>query len=146
MANSKHIFEKGIIIGRKLSKIMEDNINYGLYIAYGLNRDDTGQCVVVKNKTIMAVESSEGHIDTIKRGCHLSNGKACVIITNKNNNDCISVDILHIMKEHKGVLLALEYGIVTDNMEEFIKYAKKYKIILYVFNKEEILNIANKED
>lgn len=141
--------DKNFRYGRKAGKKIINNISYGAYISYALERDDAGQSVVVKNRTIMAVESFEGREETIKRGCSLSNGKACVIIMNKlsisdSDRVVINKEILSLLAFNKVEALALEENIFIENIDEFKKQAAKLKIILLSFSKDSVLNYMDK--
>lgn len=134
---------------KKAPKKLLESVFYGAFISYELLRDDAGQSVVVKNKTIMAVESFEGREETIMRGSMLSNGKSCVVVMNKlSKSDMDSVvlnaDFLQLLHSNNVELLAVEEGVFLDNADEFIKKAKKLKIILMSFYKEEVYKLMGK--
>ncbi len=135
---------------KKVSKKLMEDISYGVYISYALNRNDCGQSIVVKNKTIMAVESSEGRIANIKRGCELSNNKAVIIITNKLSQDdrdkvIISMDILQLINKYKVSAIALEEGVYLSHIDELSAYAVKNNILLLSYNQYDIINTSFKE-
>ncbi len=141
--NNTAVFTKGVYTKRKASKNIMADISYGTYISNALKRMDCGQSVVIKNKTIMAVESSEGRLENIIRGCSLSNGHACIVIMNKlsesdNSKVVINIDLLKTLKEQKVSALAVEEGVYAEKMEDIIKYADNNKIILLAFNKNDI--------
>ena len=141
--------DKNFTATKKIPQKLIQNIMYGAYISYALDREDAGQTVVVKNKTIMAVESFEGRYETILRGSSLSNGKSCVVIMNKLSIDekesvVIDTEFLIFLKEHNVDLLAFEENVFIEEKEKFINIAKKLKISLLFFNKENVLKAMNK--
>lgn len=141
--------DKTFRCGKKAGKKVMNNISYGAYISYALERDDAGQSVVVTNRTIMAVESFEGREDTIKRGSGLSNGKSCVVIMNKlsvsdSEKVIINLDFLSLLSACKVEALALEENIFIENIEDFKKQAAKFKIIMLSFSKDDVLNYMGK--
>ena len=48
---------------------------------------EIGQTLVVKNKTVVAVEALEGTDRAIQRGCDLAQGKCVVIKVSRTNQD-----------------------------------------------------------
>ena len=63
------------------------DIIYGWGIARSLGNLDIGQCVVVRNQTVLAVEAIEGTDATILRGGTLGKEKAVVVKLRKPNQD-----------------------------------------------------------
>ncbi len=149
LQNSLSIIKKGVYSKKKPSTNINNDISYGAFISYAIGRDDAGQCVVVKNRTIMAVQAYEERKDTIQRGCSLSHNKACIIIMNKLSNSdsdkvVINNDILLSLKEYKAQALALEENVYIENIDEFIKNANKLKLVVMSFNKDEIMDFVSK--
>lgn len=141
--------DKNFRSGKKAGKKIIIDISYGAHISYALERNDAGQTVVVKNKTIMAVESFEGKYETIKRGSSLSNGKSCVVIMNKlsvsdKDRVVVNAELLNLLADNKVEALALEENIFIENIENFKKQAAKQKIILLSFSKDDVLNLMGK--
>src|SRR3954469_3247229 len=58
----------GLIVGAKLSRQEEDDVDLGWKIAKEIARLDIGQTVIVKNGTVVAVEAFEGTNEAIRRG------------------------------------------------------------------------------
>ena len=84
----KELFpKKGNLTRRKLSKQEGEDIRFGLPIAKKLADMEIGQTIIVKNKTVLAVESAEGTDQTIERGCLLAKGKSGVIKVSRTNQD-----------------------------------------------------------
>lgn len=141
--------DKNFRSGKKASKKIIIDMLYGAYISYSLERNDAGQTVVVKNKTIMAVESFEGRYEVITRGSSLSNGKSCVVIMNKlsvSDKDMVvlNTDLLNLLADNKVEALAMEEDVYIENIDVFKKQAVKQKIALLSFSKDDVLNFMGK--
>jgi DUF1009 family protein len=77
----------GLIVGAKLSRQEEEDVDLGWKIAKEIARLDIGQTVIVKNGTIVAVEALEGTNDVIKRGGTLARKGAVIVKVAKPNQD-----------------------------------------------------------
>ncbi len=131
-------------------KVLADTA-FGYYICKEIGRDDAGQTVVVKNNSIMAVESFEGRLDTISRGCYFANGSAVIVISNKlSKSDCnlqplIDVSLLKHIVKCGGRAVAVEAGnVIVSNIKECIDYTCKNGLIFFAFNSNEILRYMKK--
>ena len=51
-----------------MSKAEREDVSYGWNVAQEIGRMDVGQCVVVKDRVIVAVEAVEGTDEAIRRG------------------------------------------------------------------------------
>lgn len=71
--------EKGVITKTVPSRRVEDDIEFGYEAAKKLAGMDIGQTVIVKDKTIVAVEAMEGTDATIARGKEVA-GEGCVMV------------------------------------------------------------------
>tara|TARA_B100001123_G_scaffold213391_1_gene240937 strand:+ start:261 stop:1076 length:816 start_codon:yes stop_codon:yes gene_type:complete len=79
--------KKGVLTRRKpLEKELQD-IEFGLPIARKLADMEIGQTLVVKNKSVIAVEAFEGTDKAIQRGCELAKGNCVVIKVSRTNQD-----------------------------------------------------------
>jgi len=112
------------------------DIEFGWKIAKGIGEMDIGQCVVVKNQTVLAVEAIEGTDAAIRRGGGLAGkGGIVVVKVSKPNQDlrfdapAIGPKTIRTMKESGGTALAVEAGktIILDQ-EEMVKLADKENI------------------
>jgi UDP-2,3-diacylglucosamine hydrolase len=106
----------GLIVGPKLSRREEDDVDLGWKVAKEIARLDIGQTVIVKNGTVLAVEAFEGTNDAIKRGGALAGKGAVMIKIAKPNQDMrfdvpvIGVETLNVATEAKLRLIAVEAG------------------------------------
>lgn len=92
---------------------MQD-INFGKEIAKGLASFNIGQTIVVKNRTVVAVEGIEGTDSTIIRGGRIARGNIVVIKVSKPNQDMrfdvpiVGPRTIKVLKKAGGGVLALE--------------------------------------
>ena len=99
--------QKGLIAGKKLSKDEEKEVEFGFKIAKGIAGFDIGQTVVVKDRSVLAVESVEGTDECIKRAYQLGGENAVVVKVAKPNQDfrfdvpVIGTDTVDVLKENK---------------------------------------------
>ena len=114
--------EEGILTSRKPSDREWEDIRYGWDVAHDIGRLDIGQCVVVKDRVVVAVEAVEGTDEAIKRGGNLAKDGAVVVKRCKPQQDmrfdlpAIGPRTIDIMASVKASVLAVEAGrtIVLD--------------------------------
>jgi len=131
------LFPKGILSRKKLSKDQKADITFGWEIARSLGTLDIGQCVVVRNQTVLAVEAIEGTDAAIRRGGTLGKEKAIVVKLRKPNQDlrfdlpAIGEKTIESMKEVNAAVLAVEagYALFFDK-EAVIRAAEAAGIII----------------
>jgi UDP-2,3-diacylglucosamine hydrolase len=93
-----------------------DDIRYGFIVAKDIGRFDIGQSVVVKERTVLAVEGIEGTDAAIRRGGELGRGGFVVVKVSKPSQDlrfdvpAVGPGTIAIMREVGGRVLALEAG------------------------------------
>ena len=126
---------EGCYTKRKPSKKEKADIEVGWKIAGELGRLDVGQCVVVRNKTVLALEAIDGTNATIIRGGKIAGEKAVVVKVSKPDQDLrfdvpsVGPETINSMIEVKASVLAVEAGktLIFDK-EEMIKLADKNRI------------------
>ncbi len=131
------LFPKGILTRKSPSASNIDDIRFGWQIARGIGRMDIGQCVVVRDRTVLAVEAIEGTDAAIKRGGALGREKAVVVKVKKPGQDfrfdlpAIGTDTIDSMTSVKAEVLAVETGqaLLFDG-KEVIRLADKAGIIV----------------
>ena len=131
------LFPKGILTRKKPTKDQMSDIVFGWEIARSLGNLDIGQCVVVRNKTVLAVEAIEGTDAAILRGGSLGKEKAVVVKLRKPNQDlrfdlpAIGMKTLDSMKEVHASVLAVEaeYALFFDR-ESVIQAANNAGIVI----------------
>ncbi len=77
----------GVLTKRKPSQKELEDIEFGLPIARQLADMEIGQTLIVKNKSVIAVEAFEGTDKAIQRGCELAKGNCVVIKVSRTNQD-----------------------------------------------------------
>ncbi len=120
---------------RKPSDEEDRDIQIGWRIAKELGRLDIGQCVVIRNRTVLALEAIDGTNATILRGGKLAGEKAVVVKVSKPDQDLrfdvpsVGLKTIEAMVEVKARALAIEAGktLVFDH-EKMVDLADRNKI------------------
>jgi DUF1009 family protein len=128
----KHLLApKGLIAGKKLSSDENKDVEFGYKIAKGIAGLDIGQTVVVKDKSVLAVESVEGTDECIKRACSLGGENSIVVKVAKPNQDfrfdvpVIGLGTIDTLKENKVRVMAIESSVTLIlDKDEVIEKAK----------------------
>jgi len=120
VSSAEHLPEllapRGNLTRRKPSKEEREDVEFGWKIAKELGRLDIGQCVVVRKKTVLALEAIEGTNETILRGGKLAKEKAVVVKVSKPNQDlrfdvpAVGPDTIQVMSQVNASVLAIEAG------------------------------------
>ncbi len=107
-----------------------EDIQFGTNIAREIGRLDIGQCIIVKNRAVIAVEAVEGTDETILRGGRLANGGAVVIKVCKPAQDrrfdlpTVGPTTIASMTETRTRVLAIEAGLtIMIEKEEMLRAA-----------------------
>lgn len=79
--------EKGILTKKKPIESEMEDIQFGFDIAKKIGELDIGQCIVVKDRCVLAVECVEGTDKTILRGAELGGEGVIVVKICKPNQD-----------------------------------------------------------
>ncbi|MDO8535603.1 MAG: UDP-2,3-diacylglucosamine diphosphatase LpxI [Candidatus Omnitrophota bacterium] len=121
---------KGVLTKRSPTKEEEQDIEYGRKIALELARFDVGQTVIVKDKTVIALEAVEGTDDTIQRAGKLVDGGFTVVKMARPDQDArfdvplVGPETIKAIAQNKGKVLALEQKrTFLMNKEESIRIA-----------------------
>ncbi|MDR1400877.1 MAG: UDP-2,3-diacylglucosamine diphosphatase LpxI [Endomicrobium sp.] len=134
----KHLFvEKGLLSGRKLSARENRDVGFGYKIAKGVAGLDIGQVVVVKDGSVIAVESVEGTDECIKRAYKLGGENAIVVKVAKPDQDfrfdlpVIGINTIYTLKENRIRAMAVESNaaLILDK-NEALDIAKKIGITI----------------
>jgi DUF1009 family protein len=129
---------EGISTKKKPSKPDLEDITYGLEYAKKMGGLDVGQTVIVRNKSILAVEAIEGTDECIKRGGQLSNGKGAIVCkVEKTKQDkrfdvpTVGLNTLETMHRYGCHVLALEAGkVFVVSPSDVIARANQLKIAI----------------
>ncbi|HEY7533867.1 MAG TPA: UDP-2,3-diacylglucosamine diphosphatase LpxI [Nitrospiraceae bacterium] len=110
------LVEDGMLTRRTPSKKEWEDIRYGWEVAHEIGRLDIGQCVIVKDRVVVAVEAVEGTDAAIKRGGELAREGAVVVKRSKPQQDlrfdlpAVGPRTIETMESVKASVLALEAG------------------------------------
>lgn len=129
--------EEGNLTSRKPTKKEWEDIQFGWDTLRTLGTLDIGQCVVVKNQVIVAVEAVEGTDQTIIRGGTLG-GKGTVVVKRTKSQQDLRFDLpaigpktIESMVTIKASVLAVEAGrTVVIDREEMAVTAKSAGIAI----------------
>jgi UDP-2,3-diacylglucosamine hydrolase len=127
--------DEGPLTARVPSDKEWEDIRYGWEVAHDIGRLDIGQCVVVKDRVVVAVEAVEGTDEAIKRGGQLAKDGAVVVKRCKPQQDvrfdlpAVGPRTIDIMASVHASVLAVEAGrtIILDR-ELTIKKAQSARI------------------
>ena len=110
------LVEEGVLSRRSPTKSERRDIEYGWDMAQAVGKLDIGQCVVVKDGVVVAVEAVEGTDEAIRRGGALAKGGAVVVKRFKPQQDfrfdlpTIGPMTIDVMVESGASVLAVEAG------------------------------------
>ena len=105
---------KGVLTKKAPGKDEELDIEYGRKVASELAKFDIGQTVIVKDRTIIALEAVEGTDDAIRRAGALVDGGFTVVKMARPAQDArfdvplVGLQTIRTIAENKGKVLALE--------------------------------------
>ena len=131
--------QKGTLTQKEPAKNEWEDINYGKAVAKSLSGFDIGQTLIVKDKTVIAVEAMEGTDETIARAGHLVKGGFTVIKVARPDQDMrfdvplVGLSTLEALINAGGNVLALEAGkTLLMDKEEIIKLADAKNISITI--------------
>lgn len=110
------LFPFGVLTRKKPDKNQRQDIEFGWKNARAIGAMDIGQCVVVRNCSVVAVEAIEGTDATIARGGALAREKAVVVKVRKPGQDfrfdlpATGVKTIETLASVDGAVLAVEAG------------------------------------
>lgn len=110
------LVEEGTLTRRAPTKAEREDIRYGWDICQEIGRLDIGQCVVVKDSVIVAVEAVEGTDEAIRRGGALAKTGAVVVKRCKPQQDlrfdlpAVGPTTIQTMGAVQAAVLAVEAG------------------------------------
>lgn len=131
------LFPEGILTKVKPNKQQRQDIEFGWQNARVIGAMDIGQCVVVRNCSVVAVEAIEGTDATILRGGELAKEKCVVVKVRKPGQDfrfdlpATGIKTIETLQSVKGSVLAVEAGqSLLFDREEMIQKANEAGIIV----------------
>lgn len=139
------LFPAGVITKKKPSKKQRRDIEFGWQNARAIGKLDIGQCVVIRDCTVLAVEAIEGTDATILRGGALAKEKAVVVKVKKPGQDfrfdlpATGITTIRSLQKVKGAVLAVEAGqSLLFDRELMIEEANKAGIV--------VVGVSERED
>lgn len=109
-------FPRGVLTKKKPDNNQRKDITFGWENARGIGSLDIGQCVVVRNCSVVAVEAIEGTDACIKRGGKLAKENAVVVKVRKPGQDfrfdlpATGIKTIETLASVNGAVLAVEAG------------------------------------
>jgi DUF1009 family protein len=131
------LFPKGVLTRKKPNKNQRRDIEFGWRNARAIGSLDIGQCVVVRESAVMAVEAIEGTDAAIRRGGSLAKEQAVVVKLRKPNQDfrfdlpATGLGTIETMQEVSCAALAVEAGeSLLFDRQEMVVAAEKAGIVV----------------
>ena len=128
---------EGVLTRRKPSVREQEDIAFGWNVSRSLGPFDIGQCLVVRERIVLAVEAIEGTDAAIRRGGQLGGPGAVVIKRPKPTQDrrldmpAVGPDTLRVMAEVGATCLAVEAGgCIFFEQGRTLEYADKTGIAI----------------
>ncbi len=107
---------EGVLTKRSPSEREREDIRVGLDVSRIIGEADIGQCVVIREKVVVAVEAIEGTDETIKRAGRIAGPGTVVVKVAKPNQDLrfdlpsVGPETIRVMQEAGSTVLAVEAG------------------------------------
>ncbi|WP_321492826.1 UDP-2,3-diacylglucosamine diphosphatase LpxI domain-containing protein [uncultured Desulfobacter sp.] len=140
------ISPKGCWTKRKPDRAEKKDIQQGFKLAKAVGRLDIGQCLVISNGTVLAVEAIDGTDATIERGGRLSRGNGATIVKlSKPAQDlrfdlpstgCTTIETMH--RSGVDVLVLEAEKSISFDREKMIALADQYNICITAVTEDEI--------
>ncbi|MBV5319143.1 MAG: UDP-2,3-diacylglucosamine diphosphatase LpxI [Desulfobulbaceae bacterium] len=137
-------FPQGVLTRKKPSAAQMDDIRFGWAIAREVGRLDIGQCVVVRDRSVLAVEAIEGTDAAIRRGGELAGSGAVVVKLKKPGQDfrfdlpATGPKTIETLAAVKGAVLAVEAGqsLIFD-LQAMLQAADRAGIVVIGLSEDE---------
>ncbi len=126
----EHLAENGVMNGLSLSNGVLRDIEFGTGLISKFVELDVGQSIVIKNKTVVALEGLEGTDRTINRAYSLA-GFGCVVLKFSKQDQDLRFDVpvvglktLTLLKKIKAAALVLEASrVIILQKDKFLHQA-----------------------
>ena len=139
------LFPAGVLTKKKPNKKQRRDIEFGWQNARAIGKLDIGQCVVVRDCSVLAVEAIDGTDATILRGGALAKEKSVVVKVKKPGQDfrfdlpATGLTTIRSLQSVKGAVLAVEAGqSLLFDRELMIEEANKAGIV--------VVGVSERED
>lgn len=131
------LFPKGVLTKKRPSAEQQEDIRFGWQTARVIGALDIGQCVVVRDRSVLAVEAIEGTDAAIRRGGELGREGAVVVKLKKPQQDfrfdlpAIGLKTIETMQAVQAKVLAVEAGqALLFDCDEVVRLANKAGIVV----------------
>jgi hypothetical protein len=131
--------QEGVPTRRQPTAREREDIDFGWNLASDLGRFDIGQCLVVREKIVLAVEAIEGTDAAIRRGGQLGGPGAVVVKRPKPTQDkrldlpAVGLDTLKAMDEVGASCLAVEAeACIFFEMDAAVEFADRHDMAIIV--------------
>lgn len=131
------LFPKGVLTKKQPSAEQREDIRFGWQTARAIGALDIGQCVVVRDRSVLAVEAIEGTDAAIRRGGELGREQAVVVKVKKPHQDfrfdlpAIGLRTIETMLAAKAAVLAVEAGqALLFDCDEVMRQANRAGIVV----------------
>lgn len=126
------LFPKGVLTKKKPGREQIEDIRFGWQTARAIGALDIGQCVVVRDRTVLAVEAIEGTDAAISRGGSLGREKAVVVKVKKPKQD-FRFDLPAIGEKTIETMVSVKASVLAVEAEQAL-----------FFDREAVINSANR--
>jgi hypothetical protein len=131
---------------RPLDSAEQQDAYQGWKLAKAVGKLDIGQCIVISNGTVLAVEAIDGTNATIRRGGDLSRGNGCVVIKLSKPQQDLRFDLpatgcetIRTMAASGATALVLEAGkSLSFDREKMIALADEHHIAITALTEKDI--------
>lgn len=131
------LFPKGVLTKARPTRKQRLDIEFGWKNARAIGQLDIGQCVIVRDCTVLAVEAIEGTDAAILRGGSLGKEEVVVVKVRKPGQDfrfdlpATGLNTVKTIRRVKGAVLAVEAGqSLLFDREQMIEEANKSGIVV----------------
>jgi len=106
----------GILSRRKPNSREKRDVEFGWNLAKEIGKLDIGQCILVRDQAVLAVEAIEGTDEAIRRGGQLGKSEVVVVKVSKPHQDlrfdvpAVGLQTIETMKEVGASVLVVEAG------------------------------------
>ncbi|OPX30498.1 MAG: hypothetical protein B1H08_01535 [Candidatus Omnitrophica bacterium 4484_171] len=126
---------EGVMNDLEPSREVWEDVHFGIKIISRFVELDIGQSIVIKNKSVVALESLEGTDNTIVRGCRIA-GRGCTVLKfSKEGQDLrfdvpvVGLNTLNILKRTRASSLVLEKkNVIILEKDKFLSKARQWGI------------------
>lgn len=107
---------EGLMTGKCLTREQQADVDFGYRMAKVIAEHDIGQSIIVKDRSVVAVEAVEGTDKTILRAGDLCGGSFVIVKVSRKGHDMrfdvpvVGTSTLATMKKAGGSVLAVEAG------------------------------------